>query len=594
MSRRVAWDEMGVREEGGTRWEAAKKRAVRHVEAALQGRGVAPALRPDEERVRTLFASLRLTSQEIPRTLHALEGGYIPPGAGGDPVRNPAALPTARNLYGINPQEVPTRAAWEVGVALADALLDAERKRLGRFPRKLGFTLWNTELIRHYGTDLAQILHLIGVRPVWDHNGIVADLDLVPVEELGRPRVDVIIQAASLFRDTFPDRMEFLDKAVRLAAAATDGDNFIAENVEASQIALKRAGMSAEDARLYSAARVFSNNVGGYGTGVIENTVRSGEFEDTAKLTEEYLARVGAVYTEGAEWGANVEGLYAQALAGTEAVSLSRSTNVISPLTLDHYFEYLGGMTMAVRDTTGTSPETYVSDVRDPERGRLETVRETLTRDLRGKYWNPRWIREQQEEGFSGAVEMSQTATNLFGWQVTKPEAIDDYVWDEVERVYVEDSLSLGLPDWFDRENPYAFQNVTAVLIEAARKGYWNAGDEALRRVVNGYARSVADHGPAGDSRTVDNAAFQEFLGQALTAPGNVEGSAMQSLYQSAVDRSSGVVGSELVQGRRLVRTSDEPAAPPSERTALDIWPLLALALLGTALLIGIQRRKKS
>ena len=317
--RRVASDEMGLQVESGTRWEAAKQRAVRHVEAALEGRRVAAALRPDEDRVRTIFASLRLTSREIPQTLHALEGGYIPPGAGGDPVRNPAALPTARNLYGINPQEVPTRAAWEVGVSLADALLDAERERLGRYPKKIGFTLWNTELIRHYGTDLAQILHLIGVRPVWDHNGIVADLDLVPVEELGRPRIDVVIQAASLFRDTFPDRMEFLDKAVRLAAAAADGDNFIADHVEESQIALKRAGMSAEDARLYAGARVFSNNVGGYGTGVIDNTIRSGDFEDTAGLTEEYLARVGAVYTEGAEWGANVEGLYAQALAGTEA-----------------------------------------------------------------------------------------------------------------------------------------------------------------------------------------------------------------------------------------------------------------------------------
>ncbi|MDE0109000.1 MAG: cobaltochelatase subunit CobN [Bryobacterales bacterium] len=591
--RRVAFDEMGLREEGGTRWEAAKQRAVRHVEAALQNRGVAPSLRADEDRVRSIFASLRLTAREIPQTLHALEGGYIPPGAGGDPVRNPAALPTARNLYGINPQEVPTRAAWEVGVALADALLNAERERLGRYPKKIGFTLWNTELIRHYGTDLAQILHLIGVRPVWDHNGIVADLELVPVAELGRPRIDVIIQAASLFRDTFPDRMEFLDKAVRLAAGAADGDNFIADHVEESQIALKRAGMSAEDARLYAGARVFSNNVGGYGTGVIDNTIRSGEFEDTAELTEEYLARVGAVYTEGAEWGANIDGLYKQALAGTEAVSLSRSTNVISPLTLDHYFEYLGGMTMAVRDTTGTSPETYVSDVRDVERGRLETVRETLTRDLRGKYWNPRWIQEQQDEGFSGAVEISQTATNLFGWQVTKPEAIDDYVWDEVERVYVEDSLELGLPEWFDQENPFALQNVTAVLIEAARKDYWDADEETLRRVANRYARSVADHGPAGDSRTVDNAAFQEFLGQALAAPGNVEGATILAAYQTSVDRSAGLAGAEIVQGRRLVRTSEESPAPGSDTNGFNSWLLLALAVLGTALLIGVKLRKQ-
>ena len=402
----------------------------------------------------------------------------------------------------------------------------------------------------------------------------------------------MVIQAASLFRDTFPDRMEFLDKAVRLAASAVDGSNFIAEHVEQAQIELKRAGMSAEDARLYAAARVFSNNVGGYGTGVIDNTIRSGEFEDTSKLTDEYLAKVGAVYTEGADWGANIEGLYGQALSWTEAVSLSRSTNVISPLTLDHYFEYLGGMTMAVRDTTGTSPETYVSDVRDAERGRLETVRETLIRDLRGKYWNPRWIREQQEEGFSGAVEMAQTATNLFGWQVTKPEAIDDYVWDEVQRVYVEDSLDLGLPEWFDQENPYAIQNVTAVLIEAARKGYWEVDAETLRRVVNRYARSVADHGPSGDSRTVDNVQFHNFLGQALTAPGNLEGAVIQAAYRNAVDRSAGLAGSDLVQGRRLVRSRQEVPEPASEPAGTAGWLLLATAALGATLVFGLRRRR--
>ena len=591
--RRVASSELGVREESGTGWEAARQRAVRHVEAVLEGREAAPSLRPDAERVRAIHASLRQTAREIPQTLHALEGGYIPPGPGGDPVRNPGALPTARNLYGINPQEVPTRAAWEVGVELADALLEAERERLGRYPRKVGFTLWNTELIRHYGTDLAQILHLIGVRPVWDHNGIVADLEIVPAAELGRPRIDVVIQAASLFRDTFPDRMEFLDKAVRLAAGAAGGDNYISEHVEESQIALKRAGMSAADALLYAGARVFSNNVGGCGTGVIQNTVRSGEFEDTAKLTEEYLARVGAVYTAGAEWGANVPGLYRQALARTEAVSLSRSTNVISPLTLDHYFEYLGGMTMAVRDTTGSSPETYVSDVRDAENGRLETVRETLTRDLRGKYWNPRWIQEQQQEGFSGAVEMSQTATNLFGWQVTKPEAIDDYVWDEVERVYVQDSLELGLPEWLDRENPYAFQDMAAVLLEAARKGYWDADSETLRRVANQYARSVAEHGPAGDGRTVDNTAFQEFLGTALTAPGNEQGVVLLTSYRGALDKSAGLAGSEIVQGRTLARSAEEQSEAAFAPTGPASWALLALAALGAALVFGLKRRKR-
>jgi len=590
--RRVARQEFGLREESGTRWEQAKVRAVSHVRAAIERESVAASLAPDAEQARTVYAALRQTEREIPQTIHALEGGYISPGPGGDPVRNPGALPTARNLYGINPQEVPTKAAWEVGVELAGELLEAEKERLGRYPRKVGFTLWNTELIRHYGTDLAQILYLIGVRPVWDHKGIVADLEIIPTSELGRPRVDVVIQAASLFRDTFPDRMEFLDRAVRLALTADDGESYLAEHFEQDQLALKESGLSPADARLYAAARVFSNNVGGYGTGVIDNTIRSGEFEDTEEITEEYLARVGAVYTEGAEWGANVAGLYAQALTNTDAVSLSRSTNVISPLTLDHYFEYLGGMTMAVRDKTGTSPETYVSDVRDSEQGRLETIQETLTRDLRGKYWNPRWIGEQQEEGFSGAVEIAQTATNLFGWQVTKPEAVGEYVWDEVESVYVEDSLDLALPEWFDAENPYAYQGVTSVLLEAARKGYWNPDAEVLQRVANEYAQSVAQHGPAGDSRTVDNAAFGAFLRDQLVAPGNVEGVQLTSLYDEALAESAGAAAGELIEGRQLVREESTPAAEPTSQVVrYSSWSLIALLLVGAAFFFGARRR---
>ena len=587
---RVAKSEFNFTGDKGEIYERAKQRAVDLVLRVLQGGAAHPAVVPDIDRVRHLQKAFAETIEEIPHTLRAMRGGYVPPGGGGDPVRNPQALPTGRNLYGINPSEVPTRAAWEVGVTLAKDLLTREKKRLGRWPRKVGFTLWNTEVIRQYGTDLAQILYLIGARPVWDHNNVVSEVELIPAAELDRPRIDVVIQAASLFRDTFPDRMELLDKAARLVIAQGDGENYLAEHTGQVELALKKAGLSARDAQLYSAARVFGNGVGGYGTGLVDGIERSGSYDDTKKLSSDYVARLGAVYTAGGAWGAQVPGAYEQALKGTDAVALSRSTNVVSPLTLDHYFEYLGGMTMAVRDLEGKSPETYIADVRDIERPVMETLHETLTRDLRAKFWNPRWIREMQDEGFSGAVEISQAATNLFGWQITKPEAVSEYVWDEIQRVYVQDSLSLGLPAWFDRENPYAFQNVTAVLLESARKGFWKPTPEVLQKTAAEYVRSVAKNGPAGDARTVDNLPFQSFVGKQLRGPGNREGIELTSLYDKALAKSAGAPpGSQIVAGRKLTPEPETAPAKPREYSTATALALLA----GVAVfLVGFKRKR--
>lgn len=548
----------------------ARERAEAAVRRALAGDAPVPALGSLGAKVERIGAALAQTSNEISHTLGALAGAYVPPGGGGDPVRNPQALPTGRNLHGINPAEVPTKAAWEIGSSLADAQLNAEFERLGRWPRKIGFTLWNTELIRQHGTDLAHVMHLLGVRPIWDHNNVVEDVELIPSAELGRPRVDVVIQAASLFRDTFPDRMKLLDKAVRLAASATDGENYIAEHAEDAERELKRSGMAAKDAKTLALARIFSNSAGGYGTGLVASIERSGSFESSEGLTEAYLARTGAVYTEGFEWGQLAPDAYRTHLQHTDAVTLSRSTNVVGALTLDHYFEYLGGMTMAVRDTTGSAPETYLADVRDAHQPRMETVREALVRGLRGKFWNPKWIEALKAEGFSGAVEMAQTATNLFGWQVTKPEAVGSGAWQRVHAIYVDDSLGLELPQWFDANNPFAFQEMMAVMLESARKGYWNAQPDTLNSLALDYARSLERHGASGSPRTTGNRPFEEFV-EVLVAASS-EPDLISTLREELRDGSS-----PRVEGRRLV----EHAAPStSGRLSVTTQTTLAAVFL--------------
>ena len=562
----------------------ARERAEAIVRQALAGGRPQLALRPFWNEFERLSQAFARAPDEIEHTLGALAGGYVPPGGGGDPLRNPRALPSGRNLYGVNPSELPTKSAWELGARLAEEQLAAERKRLGRWPRKIGFTLWNTELIRQHGTDLAHIMQLMGVRPVWDHRDIVEDVELIPPSELGRPRVDVVVQAASLFRDTFPDRLRLLDKAARLAATAPEDENYIAEHASQVEKELKRSGMAASDARMLAKARVFSNSAGGYGTGLVASIERSGDYASSEGLTEAYLARTGAVYTEGYEWGKPMPAAYRAHLRGTDAVTLSRSTNVVGALTLDHYFEYLGGMTMAVRDTTGVSPETYLADVRDPDKARIETAREALARGLRGKFWNPKWIRALKDEGFSGAVEVAQTATNLFGWQVTKPEAVGSEIWSRVHEVYVRDSLDLGLPGWFDRENPFAHQETMAVLLEAARKGYWNPDAGDLQELALEYVRSLDRHGTSGSVRTTANRPFERFV--ELRVASSEQPALVGVLLDELRDG-----GRPRVEGRMLLeQDAVEDGGPTLFRPEAG---LAALGILVGVFLLGWRRRQQ-
>jgi len=550
----------------------------------------APAPTDDASRVSMLKAAFAESANEVTQTLRALDGRYIRPGGGGDPVRTPSALPTGRNLYGVNPAEIPTKAAWDVGVALGNQLLDAERKRLGRWPKKIGFNLWPTELVRQYGSDLAQALFLMGVKPVWDQRGIVIDLEVIPMTELKRPRVDVLLQAAGQFRDSFPDRMELLDKAVRLAVLAKDGDNYVAQGSEALEQSLKQSGLSAKEARQLSHARIFSNGPGGYGTGLTGGISNSGAYTDTKELTAEYLDRAGAVYTGGAEWGKKVPGLYQSALKGTDAVSISHSSNTISALTLDHYFEYSGGMVMAIRDTTGQNAAAYLADTRDVNKSRVKTVEDALAADLRALYWNKKWIDGMKANDSSGASEIATLASNLYGWQVTKPDAVKGYMWDEVYQIYVEDRDKLGLKEWFDKKNPYAFQNLSATLLETARKGYWKPDAKVLANLAQAYAQSVATHGTSGGGRTTGNTALQSFVQQQLNAPGNVTVPQLSRSFNQAIDRANtGQQSSALVAGQRLVR---EMASAPAQATVRNsLLGGLAIVSLAALFYFGIRRK---
>ncbi len=533
------------------------------------------------------------SSGEIDSVLKALEGGYILPGTGGDPVRNPDALPTGKNLYGVNPDEVPTKVAWEMGIRLVDSLLAKAVGETGRYPKKIGFNLWSTETVRHLGVTESQILYLLGVRPLWSSRNNVEDVELIPQEELKRPRIDVVIQASGQYRDIFPCRMELIDKAVRLASEAKDKDNYVFENTLKMEEELKQKGFSPKEAKELSKARIFGAPSGMYGTGLVGAIAdKSGDWKDTKELSDGYLSRTGAVFTQG-KWGQFVKGLYEAGLNNTEIVIHSRSSNLYGPMSLDHVFEYMGGMTMAIRNITGKDPKGYFADVRNISNIYMQDVQEALMQEARARFFNPKWIKGMKKHNFSGAGEITEMTKNLFGWQVTKPEIVKDYIWDETFRIYIEDKYKLGLPKWFDKENPHSFQNMVSLMLESARKGYWKVSEEYLKELVNIYARSIADHGAACSERVCANIALNEYVKENLNAPGNLVGIKLFNSYLASLNKVKEPVSKPgEVSGHKMEKSQKEWVK--EEGKVIGFSLLGFLVLLGAFLLVWHGFHKKA
>ena len=400
-----------------------------------------------------------LEEHEIRAVLRALRGSYIEPSPGGDPFKNPAVLPTGRNLYSIDPRAVPTEAAFEVGRRMAEDLLSRMRKRLGRIPRKIGFTLWAGETVRQHGVLESMILWLLGIRPVWDRRGYVVGLEIVPEGELGRPRVDVVITVTGVYRDLFPEVILLLHRAVRMAARA-GGRNFVKENVRAIREALIRGGIPPAEADRLATVRIFSEAPGEYGTRLNE-AIEAGIHEEK-ELADLYLGRMGHAYGEGI-WGKEAREVFEEALKGTEAVVMSRSSKLYGVLDVDEAFQYLGGMGLGASALQGEEPMLFIANLRGE--GRLETLPEFMAREVFSRYLNPRWIKAMMRHGRSGALAMLEFVENLFAWRILAPGMVPEGLIEQAREVYIKDALGLGLKKWLRRSFPEAWRRIKALLL---------------------------------------------------------------------------------------------------------------------------------
>ncbi|EYS95409.1 cobalamin biosynthesis protein CobN [Cupriavidus sp. SK-4] len=484
--------------------------------------------REDMERARQLYASLD-AAPENAGLLTALAGRHLLPGTGGDPVRNPDTLPTGRNLYGFDPSKVPSREAWKAGQAAAEAMIADWRKRHGRYPDKLAFSLWSVETMRHQGMLEAQAMAVLGVQPKWDDGGRVVGVEAIPAAELGRPRVDVVLSATGLYRDHFPNLMKWLAEAVKLAAAKPEADNVVAANTRAVRERLAKLNVPADRLDSLAVTRIFASESGNYGTGLNDAAMATDTFgsgrEADAKLARLYLARMQYAYgPDEQHWGEALPqvNLYAENLKGVDGALLARSSNLYGMLTTDDPFQYLGGIGLAVRHLTGKAPELLISNLRDASNARTETAAGFLASELRTRYFHPGWIEGMKAEGYSGALNVLDSVNNFWGWTAVSPEIVRDDQWTEFAEVYVNDKHKLGLNEWFEKNAPHAQAQVIERMLEAARKGYWKADSKLLETLAQRYEDLAQRHDIVSNNR-----AFNQYRKQQVQAA--AEGFGMQA-----------------------------------------------------------------
>lgn len=452
---------------------------------------------------------------EMASLMNALNGGFTAPSPGGDLIVNPNTLPTGRNLFSINVENTPSEDAWEKAKELCDNTIKmyCERHK-GEYPRKVSYTLWSSEFIETEGATIAQILYMLGVEPVRDAFGRVTDLRLIPSKQLGRPRIDVVVQTSGQLRDLAASRLFLINKAIEMAANAKGDkyDNLVKAGVTESERVLVEKGMSPKEAREVSMYRVFGGVNGNYGTGIQEMVTAGDRWDKESQIAEVYMNNMGAYYGDEKNWETVRKAAFEAALTRTDVVVQPRQSNTWGALSLDHVYEFMGGMNLAVRNVTGKDPDAYLADYRNHSNMRMQEVKEAIGIEGRTTIFNPAYIKEKMKGGASSASTFAEIVTNTYGWNVMKPKAIDKEMWDEIYNVYVKDKYHLGTKEFFDKQNPAALMEMTAVMMESARKGMWKATPQQLKDIAKLHTETVNKYKPSCSGFVCDNAKLRNYI----------------------------------------------------------------------------------
>jgi cobaltochelatase CobN len=459
--------------------------------ASVLGRGDAGVVAALRFAAGQIVPRLRRTTDEMTNVLGALRGRHVPAGPSGAPTRGRLdVLPTGRNFYSVDPRALPSELSYATGVKLADAVLERHVADTGALPETVGLVAWGTAAMRTQGDDAAEVLALLGVRPTWHPaSRRVTGLEVVPLEELGRPRIDVTLRISGFFRDAFPHLIGLLDDAVTLVAALDEPDerNFVAKHARAD--AARLAGeLDEAEAWRRATTRIFGSKPGTYGAGLIE-LLGARDWRDDLDLAAVYEAWGGYAYGRGLD-GVGAGPAMRACFERIDVAVKNVDSREHDHLDSDDYYQYHGGMIATIRALSGRDPAAYFGDSADPAKVKVRTLAEETRRVFRARVANPRWIGSMVRHGFKGAAELAATVDYLFGYDATTGVAAD-WMYEQVAEKYL---LDHDVAAFMDRANPWAARSIAETLLEAAERGMWAApGEELLNGVKDRYL-ALEDH----------------------------------------------------------------------------------------------------
>ena len=445
----------------------------------------------------SVVPGLRRTDEELAHLLDALAGRYVAPGPSGAPTRGMAqVLPTGRNFYSIDPRVVPSPTAWQTGQLLAQGVVDRYLRDEGRYPESIGLSIWGTSAMRTQGDDVAQVLALMGVRPRWQaESRRVVGLEVIPIEDLGRPRIDVICRISGFFRDAFPHVIALIEEAVDLVSNLDESpeDNYVRRNRVRDQQRLQTTGSTEDEAWQEAGYRVFGSPPGTYGAGILA-LIDDRQWRTDADFAETYVNWGGYAYT-GAQFGVDARAQFRDALAHVQVAAKNQDNREHDIFDSDDYLQFHGGMIATIRSLTGANPRRYFGDSQDPTRPQVRDLREETLRVFRTRVTNPKWLNSIRQHGYKGGLEIAATVDYLFGYDATA-QVLDDWMYAEIARAYV---LDPEIQAFLQASNPWAATDIATRLLEAIDRGMWAApGDEmrtALEDQLLAAEATVEGHG---------------------------------------------------------------------------------------------------
>ena len=424
----------------------------------------------------TLHPALLRTTDEISNLLRGLDGQFVPAGPSGAPTRGMAnILPTGRNFYSVDPKTIPSPTAWDMGVGLADALLQVYLVEEGTYPEMVGLVIWGTSAMRTHGDDIAQVFSLLGVKPVWQQESRrVTGLEVIPLSELGRPRIDVTVRISGFFRDAFPNLIDLIDQAVQLVASLDESpeDNMIVKHLQEDRAndqesQEQSAGETTPSESNPSLYRIFGSKPGTYGAGILA-AIDERNWENVQDLAEVYTAWGGYAYTR-QDFGVHARDQFRRRFSQIVVAAKNQDNREHDIFDSDDYMQYHGGMIATVRALTGSNPQQFFGDSSDPTRARVRKLEDEARRVFRTRVVNPKWIDSMKRHGYKGAFELSATVDYMFGYDATA-QVIEDWMYENVTESYV---LDPETQEFFQQSNPWALRDIVERLLEAIERGMW-------------------------------------------------------------------------------------------------------------------------